>query len=284
MAVVTASRAAASRADAALRRATDDAQRGRRSWLATVWLGRIALLVAILGIWEFGAGHLFDATFTSKPSAIARAWWQLAQTGSLWSNTQYTLTEFAVGFLLGALLGIVAACILTVSDLPYRVFEPYLLALYGIPKLALGPLLVLWFGVGLAPKIVLAAMMTFFLVYMNTVAGIRSTSGDMVDVMRVMGAGRGQLYRQLILPHAMPFALTALRLTIPIAIVGAILGEFLGASGGLGFLIYEQVQFLAVDKMMAAIATLAAIVLAFRLLLLPLEALVNRHHTTGVHG
>ena len=155
--------------------------------------------------------------------------------------------------------------------------EPYLLALYGIPKLALGPLIVLWFGVGLLPKIVLAAMMTFFLVYMNTVVGIRSTNGDMVNVMRVMGATRWDLYRRLVLPHALPYTLTALRLTIPIAIVGAILGEFLGATGGLGYLIYEQVTFLAVDKMMAAIATLAAIVLVFRLLLLPLERWVNRH-------
>jgi NitT/TauT family transport system permease protein len=284
MAVVTAPGTPLSRADGAIRRAEDDARRGHRTWLLTVWLGRVALLVLLIGGWQVGAGRVFDATFTSRPSAIARAWWQLAQSGSLWANTQYTLTEFAVGFLLGALLGIAAACVLTLSDLPYRVFEPYLLGLYGIPKLALGPLLVLWFGVGLAPKIVLAAMMTFFLVYMNTVAGIRSTSGDMVAVMRVMGAGRWQLYRQLVLPHAMPYALTALRLTIPLAIVGAILGEFLGASAGLGYLIYEQVQFLAVDKMMAAIATLAAIVLVFRLLLLPLESLVNRHHTTGVHG
>ncbi len=273
MAVVT-----LSRADRALQRAAEDAQRSRRSWAVSVWLGRLCLLVVLIGGWELAADqHLLDPTFTSKPSAIARAWWQLAASGSLWHHTQYTLTEFAVGFALGALLGVVAACLLTLSDLPYRVLEPYLLALYGIPKLALGPLIVLWFGVGLLPKIVLAAMMTFFLVYMNTVVGIRSTNGDMVNVMRVMGATRWDLYRRLVLPHALPYTLTALRLTIPIAIVGAILGEFLGATGGLGYLIYEQVTFLAVDKMMAAIATLAAIVLVFRLLLLPLERWVNRH-------
>ncbi|HZU16717.1 MAG TPA: ABC transporter permease [Candidatus Dormibacteraeota bacterium] len=274
MAVVT-----LSRADRALWRATEDARRSRRNWAVSVWLGRLCLLAGLLGGWELAADrHLLDPTFTSKPSAIARAWWQLATTGSLWHHTQYTLTEFAVGFALGALLGVLAACLLTLSDLPYRVLEPYLLALYGIPKLALGPLIVLWFGVGLLPKIVLAAMMTFFLVYMNTVVGIRSTSGDMVALLRVMGATRRDLYRRLILPHALPYTLTALRLTIPIAIVGAVLGEFLGATGGLGYLIYEQVTFLAVDKMMAAIATLAAIVLAFRLLLLPLERSVNRHH------
>lgn len=284
MAVAAAPLTGNDRARQALTRATGDSRRRGRNWTIGVWTGRTVLLIALLSGWELAAGRLIDATFTSKPSAIASAWWQLARSGSLWHHTQFTLTEFAAGFLLGAVIGVVAACLLTISDLPYRILEPYLLALYGIPKLALGPLFVLWFGVGLAPKIFLAAMMTFFLVYMNTVSGIRETGQDMVNVMRVMGASRLDLYRHLIVPHSLPYALTALRLTIPIAMVGAILGEFLGANGGLGYLIYEQVSFLAVSKMMAAIATLAAIVLAFRLLLLPIETWVNRHRPRGTGG
>lgn len=262
----------------ALGKAEREHSRRRVSWQLSVWSGRLVLLAALLGGWELAAGRLFDATFTSRPSAIASAWLQLAKSGSLWRDTSYTLTEFAAGFLIGALIGVAAACLLTLSQLPYRVLEPYLLALYGIPKLALGPLFVLWFGVGLAPKIVLAAMMTFFLVYMNTVAGIRSAGPDMVNSLRMMGAGRLDLYRRLIIPQSLPYALTALRLTIPLAMVAAILGEFLGATAGLGYLIYEQVSFLAVSKMMAAIATLALIVLAFRLLLIPLESWATKHH------
>jgi NitT/TauT family transport system permease protein len=276
--------ALAGRSELALQRAEDDARGARRGWAISVWMGRVLVLVVVLGGWQLASGRLVDATFLSRPSDIGAAWWHLLQNGSLVHHTSFTLTEFVGGFLIGAVLGIIAACLLTISDLPYRLVEPYLLGLYGIPKLALGPLLVLWFGVGLAPKIVLAAMMTFFLVYMNTVAGIRSTSGEMISVMRVMGAGRLALYRQLILPHAMPFALTALRLTIPIAMIGAVLGEFLGATGGLGYLIYEQANFLAVAPMMAAIATLAGIVLAFRLLLLPLESWVHRYQPKPIGG
>jgi NitT/TauT family transport system permease protein len=119
---------------------------------------------------------------------------------------------------------------------------------------------------------------------MNTVAGIRSVNPQMLDLMRVMGASRLDLYRQVILPQALPFALTALRISIPSAMVGAVLGEFLAAGGGIGYLIYQAGNYLDTAQMLALIGTLAVIVLVFRLLLLPLERWVGRFQRSATGG
>jgi NitT/TauT family transport system permease protein len=114
------------------------------------------------------------------------------------------------------------------------------------------------------------------LVLINTVAGTRTVNPETIGIVRVMGASRVALNLKLLLPHALPYASTALRLAVPLAMVGALLGEFLGASKGLGHLIEEQASFLAVDKMMAGVATIGLIVMAFRLLLSPLEKWAHR--------
>ncbi len=230
----------------------------------------------IFGTWQAAAGTIVDATYIGRPTSVITAWWALAASGELWANAQYTLFEFALGFAAGAIAGVLAAVALTVIELPYRICEPFLLVLYGIPMIVLGPLLTLWFGVGPLPKIALAALATFLLVVMNTVAGIQTTNPQMVALLRVMGARRIPLNRKLVLPHALPYALTALRLAIPLAMVGTILGEFLGAAHGLGHMIEEQATFLAVNKMMAGVATIAVAVMFFRALLTPLEKWANR--------
>jgi NitT/TauT family transport system permease protein len=260
-----------------LGKAERQARCAARRRCATVWLGRVAFAFLLFGAWQLAAGTIVDATYVGRPTSIVAAWWGLAASGTLWQNAQYTLFEFIVGFAAGALAGICVAVALTLAELPYRIFEPFLLVVYGIPMIVLGPLLTLWFGTGLIPKIALAALATFLLVVMNTVAGIRTTSPQMLALLRLMGAKRVPLNLMLILPHALPYALTALRLAIPLAMVGTILGEFLGATHGLGHMIEEQASFLAVDKMMAGVATIALAVIFFRVLLTPFEKWVYRY-------
>jgi NitT/TauT family transport system permease protein len=268
----------------ALSRAEAESRRARQAWRTSVWLGRLALLVCVLLLWQLLSGRLLDVTFLSRPTEIAQAWLKLAGNGLLLDNLQTTLAEFVIGFAAGALIAFAAACVLTLRPVAYRLLEPYVLALYGIPKVALAPLFVLWFGIDLLPKVVLVGMITFFLVFMNTVAGIRSVNPQMLDLMRVMGASRLDLYRQVILPQALPFALTALRISIPSAMVGAVLGEFLAAGGGIGYLIYQAGNYLDTAQMLALIGTLAVIVLVFRLLLLPLERWVGRFQRSATGG
>ncbi len=275
---------ASAQAAAVLGRAEADARRARRMWSVQVWAGRAVLLIALLSAWQMLSGRVLDATFVSSPTEVVRAWWRLVEIGVLPDNLKVTLTEFLLGFVSGSVLAVVLACLLTLWNSGYTILEPYVLAIYGVPKVALAPLFVLWFGVDLMPKVVLVAMMTFFLVFMNTVAGIRSVSQQMSEVMRVFGAGRVQMYRLVVLPHALPYALTALRISIPTAMVGAVLGEFLAAGGGVGYLIYQAGNNLDTAQMFAEIATLAVLVLAFRLLLMPAEAWVNRFQRAGTGG
>ena len=162
----------------------------------------------------------------------------------------------------------------------YRVFEPYVIIIYSIPMIVLGPLFTLWFGIGLLPKIILAAIGTMLLVFMNTVAGINSTDPRVGSLLSLMGARRRDVYWQLKIPHALPSTFTALKLAIPIAMVGAVLGEFLGSSSGLGHYIEDQANFLRVDKMMAGIVTLGAIVILMGLALSPLERWFSRYKST----
>lgn len=272
------------RADSILRQAQVRAQAAARNNTVFIWGGRVALLAGLLLGWQLASGTLIEQDYISRPTDVARAWWSMIDNGTLLRGARYTMTEFVSGYAIGAVLGVLSACLLTLKDIRYRVLEPYLFVLFSIPKLALAPLLGLWFGLGIAPKIVLAALVTFLLILMNTVAGIRSVNPLMLASMQIMGATRLQTYRQLIVPHALPFVVTALRLAIPLAMVAVILAEFIGSMDGLGHIISEQSTFLAVDNMMALVVTLGATVMCFRLVLLPFERWINRHHlkATGV--
>ncbi len=259
------------RGGAILRAAERAHLRERTVERAIVWGGRAGLIAVFLIVWQLAAGHLMDAQFISRPTAVVAAWWDLARSGILWANTQVTLLEVVVGFVCGALLGTLAACCFTVTDELYRVVEPYVLVIYSIPLVVLGPLLALWFGIGIMPKIILAAVGTGLLVFMNTVAGIRATDARLASLLSIMGASRFDVYRQLKIRHALPYTFTSLQLAIPIAVFGAVLGEFLGSSSGLGNIIEDEANFLSVDKMMAGIVTLGILVFVLRLLVAPLE-------------
>ena len=153
-----------------------------------------------------------------------------------------------------------------------------MLALYGIPKVALVPLFILWFGIGVLPKVVMVAMICVFIVLINTIAGLRSLSPQLIAALRILGAGRVAILRHVVLPHTLPFILAALRISLPTALAGAVLAELLSAGTGIGYLISQAADYLDSAQVMALVITLAAIVLAFRLLLTPIERWVTRFH------
>ena len=260
----------------AIRSAERAARRERRSWTVSIWSGRALLLVALLVLWQTLSGTVIDEAFVSRPTSVAAAWWKLIETGELPNALRITLTEFLIGMTAGTIAGVLAAFALTQAGSAYRILEPYVLAVYAIPKVALAPLFVLWFGIDLLPKVVLTGMIAFFLVFMNTVAGVRSVDQQMIGTLRVMGARTPALYRLVVLPHAMPFVLTAVRISIPTAMVGAVLGELLGGGGGVGYLIYQASNYLDTAQIFGCIATLAASVVVLRLLLHPLETRLGR--------
>lgn len=221
-----------------------------------VAVGRAVLIALVLGLWAYGSGRWFDAESVSDPISVTVALADLIATGRLWPQLGQTLAEVFAGYFTGAVAGAVLAFGFAMLPGAERIMRPFLLALYSIPKIALAPLIVMWFGLGIAPKIILAGMFVFFIVFMNVVAGIQSVNRQHVDILKVMGAGRLAMLQKVILPTAFPFLLLGLRISIPEAMTGAVIGEFISASRGLGYLVYS-----ASNEMNTAVSFAALIVL-----------------------
>ena len=202
---------------------------------ASVNICRIVVAVVLLGLWEFGAGRLFDTFFFSSPSRIfAQVGIELISPG-FYRDLGVTAVEMVVGFAIGAGSGVVLGVLLARWAYAAKVLDPFLLALYSIPRIALAPMLIVWFGIGYSSKIFLGATLVFFITFFNTLSGIRAVDKALCDVARVMQASEWQVFRKVMLPSASSWIITSIKISLPFALVGVILGEFLVASEGLGY-------------------------------------------------
>ncbi|HEV2781069.1 MAG TPA: ABC transporter permease [Actinophytocola sp.] len=250
----------------------------------TVYGGIPAFGALLLILWEFGIGHLIDQRYVSRPSEIAARLAGLVVDGSLARHVSTTMTEAGLGYLLGVAIGLAAAITLVALPVLDEVVAPFIAAFYSIPKIALAPLFIMWFGLGTTPKILLAALMVFLIVLVNTVAGVRSISPGLIDVSRVMGAGGLTLVRKVVLPGAAPAVVASIRLTFSRAMVGAVLGEFIAATQGLGFLIVRASRQFDTATMYAGIVVVAALVMAVNGVVRLIEAWAMPWSTGQVHG
>ena len=226
----------------------------------TIGLGRALVLAFLLGAWTLASGRWIDSRFVSSPLPVLGSLLEMVVSGRLWPHLLQTLIEVSVGYVIGAVGAVTVALMVGLSDSAQRVLRPFLTALYAIPKVAVAPLIIMWFGLGISPKIFLAAGFVFFVVFMNTVAGIQNVNPHHVDVARVMGAGRVAVLWKVILPSAVPFLMTGLRLAIPEALMGAVIGEFLAANRGLGYLVNSAATELNMSVSLAAILVLLILV------------------------
>jgi len=228
-------------------------------------LGRLVFAAVFFLLWELASGTLVDQFFVSKPSHIAAALWAMLTREGLLYHLQFTVIEALAGYLLGAAAGLILGFALARSDLIYRIVEPFIVAFYGIPRIALAPLFILWFGIGIASKLAVAAVMVFFIVLINTIAGIRSVPTQLFQVARVMGASEWDLVRKVTFPAATPFIVAALQITVPQAMIGAIVGEFISSNRGVGHLISRAAGWLYTPGLFAGIFTLLVVVLLMNL-------------------
>ena len=228
-------------------------------------LGRLAFATVFFLLWEVASGTIVDQFFVSKPSHIAASFWAMLTRESLLYHLQFTIIEALVGYLLGAAAGLICGFALARSDLVYRIVEPFVVAFYGIPRIALAPLFILWFGLGIASKLAVAAIMVFFIVLINTIAGIHSVPPQLLQVARVMGASEWDLVRKVIFPAATPFIVAALQITVPQAMIGAIVGEFISSNRGVGHLISRAAGWLDTPGLFAGIFALLVVVLLMSL-------------------
>jgi len=200
-------------------------------------LCQVALGVVVLLLWQGASGRLVDNFFISNPIDVGKRLLDWITDGSLFIHIWATVYATVLGFIVGSIGGVVLGIWLGVSPFTSRILNPYLNALNALPKVALAPLFVLWFGLGIESKVALAAVLVLFLVFLNTYAGVREVDQDLIDGARLMKATRTQVISKVIIPSAMSWVFAGLKISVPYALIGAVLGEMIAANRGLGYLV-----------------------------------------------
>ncbi|QRG09689.1 ABC transporter permease [Xanthobacter dioxanivorans] len=247
--------------------------KARRALVITL---RIAILVGVLGIWELGAQTGFiDPFFFASPSGIAEQIWvwmtEGTSQGSLWVQILVTLEETVLGFFIGAAGGIVCGIVLGRNKLLADVFSIYIKVANSIPRVVLGSIFIIALGLGMASKVALAVVMVFFVVFANAFQGVREADRAMIANAQILGASPFQITTSVIIPSAMSWILASLHVSFGFALVGAVVGEFLGAKQGVGLLIATAQGAFNANGVFAAMIILAVLALAMEFLITLVE-------------
>jgi len=209
-----------------------------------IHLIRFSLLITVLLTWEIASGTLIDPFWMSEPSAIFQTLYSWLISGELFFHLGITAQEMFIGFFIGASAGAIVGFILGQWDFGAKILDPFIMALYSLPKVALAPLFILWFGIGIEMKIVFAAVIVFYLVFFNTYAGVKNVDNDLLDNIRLMGATKWQVLAKVTIPSALNWVFVGLKMSVPYALIGAVIGEITASNRGVGFLIsYSAGQF-----------------------------------------
>jgi NitT/TauT family transport system permease protein len=243
----------------------------RRRWhrlRATVFVlaTQLALLAVLLGFWDYMTANNKQAAFMfGSPSAIAKFLGQMASDGSLWRDTYVTGLETVLGFLVGNFFGTVIGLSLWYSRFVSRVVEPFVIALGSIPIIALAPIIIIWFGTGLISKVAMSTLSVVIVALVTSYKGAVGVDTDQINLMRTLGASKFQIFRKLVVPASLTDIFAGLKLTVGFALIGAIVGEFMSSSEGLGHAIFKAGSLYIIPKVFAAlVATIAlALLLTF---------------------
>jgi NitT/TauT family transport system permease protein len=219
---------------------------------------RIFILVAIFVSWEvLGRLRIIDPFLTSTPSRMLRSLRILYAEGTLFKHIGITVYETILGFVLGTILGTFIAIILWWSDFLSKVLDPYLVVLNALPKVALGPILIFWVGNGMKAIIVMALLISIIVTIISVLTGFKEVDKDKITLLKTFGASKFQILIHLIIPATIPTLITALKINVGLSWVGVIMGEFLVARHGLGFLIVYGGQVAQLDMVMMSIIILS---------------------------
>jgi NitT/TauT family transport system permease protein len=232
------------------------------------WYGRFELLMVpvalalFMGLWQ-GIVWLGDYPpfILPSPGDVATTLWRVLTDGTLWRHARVTLSEVFTGLGLGLVVATTLGYMLARSPLLERLLAPYIVASQSVPVVAIAPLLVIWFGSGRLSKVLVCALIVFFPMLVNTVVGIRSVEEDLRDLMRSLGASHWQTFRLLEVPAALPVLLGGLKIGVTLSVIGAVVGEFVGADQGLGFLINQARGLFNTPLVFVAILALVVIAL-----------------------
>lgn len=214
---------------------------------------QIGLLVTLIGFWElFAQIGLIDSFFTSSPSRMFNTIIELSKSGDLWTHIWTTLYEAILGFSLATGLGLIIAIILWCSNLVRKVLEPYIVVLNSLPKIALGPLIIIWVGVGTKAIVVMAILITIVVTILSMLGAFLSCDKDKILLMQSMKANKFQIFCKLIMPNALPEFVSVLKINVGLTWVGTIMGEYLVSKAGLGYLIVYGGTVFKLDLVMSS--------------------------------
>jgi len=232
-------------------------KRAARRWFAALW-PPLVFGALVLGGWEAGArwGGL-DPMMLPAPSEIAEQFRLGFDSGLYPQHLGVTLLQAMIGFIIAIFAGVGVGALISASPVVERTLNPFLIAFEAMPKIAMAPLVIVWFGYGIWSKVVLAAAIAFFPVLVSTILGLRACEPGRLDVLHSLGASRAQLFRLVRLPSALPFIFSGINVAVVFVLLGAIVGEFVGAKAGLGTLILAANENLETARVFSILALLA---------------------------
>ena len=219
---------------------TADAGRAEKSFdraRLRVWVDRIALFVGAIALWQLLSSTIVGPFWISSPVMVAERLWSLTVSGMLFWHASATVWQALLGLVLGIVVGCAFGLVLHLNQRLAQASDPYIMGLYSLPRIALAPLFMLYFGIGLLSKVMMAFSFVVFIFLLNTMQGLREVDQDQIDMMRSMRASKLYIARRLQLPSLMPWLFSAARISVGLALIGSVLGELLGANRGLGWYI-----------------------------------------------
>ena len=235
--------------------------RRRRSFLSRhepLVYGAISVVV-LIAFWEFcWQMKWISPLFFSGPTAVARKFWELAVNGTLGRDAAYTGKNFFVGFILALLTGVPFGIAFGWYRRLNLFFDPIINALYAMPRIALYPLLIIWFGIGSGSKIFIVFLSAVLPILVNTIAGVRNIDPDLLKAARAFCARDRQIFMTVALPYSVPFILTGVRQGVALGLIGAIIGELFAGSEGIGYMISYSGQMFQTDTLLVGVVIVAA--------------------------
>ncbi len=233
------------------------AEQGRRR--LAVLAGRVLVGVVLVALLEYASGRWIEPLFISSPSAVGLRLWRWLITGQLWNHLSITLYATAIGFAIGSAVGFILGILFGRYKLVADVFDPYITAIYSLPKIALAPLFIIWFGIGIESKIAVSASIVFFVVFLKTYAGTRDVNPLHVHSARIMGGSEAEILRHVVVPSAAAWVITGLKVSVPYALVGTVIGEFMSANRGIGYVIATATGLFDTTSVFAGLVTLGVV-------------------------
>jgi len=242
-------------------------------------VARLVLALILLAAWQFQPSA--DLRFwMSGPIDIVTRLYEWIRDGSLWENVGATLLAMALGYTLGTVVGIVLGLLFGLMPRLYRVLSPYITALYAMPKIALAPLFVIVFGIGIESKVALVAITVFFLVLNSTLDGVRNVNRDLSRMLSLMGATRSEMIRKVLLPATLPWIFTGMRIAVRYAFTNTLLAELIASNSGIGFMIEYYSGIFDATGTYAAILVLVIMSVGLTELLTQIEARISHKGAT----